>query len=175
MLQFIKIQFAKTGRIIGATVEKYLLEKTRIIHQIPGEKNYHIFYQLLCGGPTELLHALELFQPQSAPGVTQASNLAHAYSETAASVELQDFLYLTNSPADVSDSLASPASAQAARTRRSLAASTEFNETCKCMASIGIDDSLQQEIFQLLSAVIQLGNVTFGVDDMDEQVRCDVS
>jgi myosin heavy subunit len=48
-LKFIKIQFGQSGRIIGAAIEKYLLEKTRIQHQIEGERNFHIFYQLLRG------------------------------------------------------------------------------------------------------------------------------
>lgn len=58
--QFIKIQFSKDGRIAGATIEKYLLEKTRLVHQTAGERNYHIFYQLLKGASPELLQTLYL-------------------------------------------------------------------------------------------------------------------
>ncbi|KAJ1415478.1 P-loop containing nucleoside triphosphate hydrolase protein, partial [Ochromonadaceae sp. CCMP2298] len=57
---FIKIQFTKNGRIAGATIEKYLLEKTRLTHQTPGERNYHIFYQLLRGASPALLEELHL-------------------------------------------------------------------------------------------------------------------
>ena len=44
--KFIKILFDSTGVIAGANVEKYLLEKTRVQHQINGERNFHIFYQV---------------------------------------------------------------------------------------------------------------------------------
>ena len=58
--KYIKIQFNSDGRIVGASLEKYLLEKTRVVHQSIGERNYHIFYQLLRGGTKELLSALRL-------------------------------------------------------------------------------------------------------------------
>ena len=58
--KFIKIQFANEGQILGATIEKYLLEKTRVIHQTSGEGNYHIFYQLIKGSSPELLEEVKL-------------------------------------------------------------------------------------------------------------------
>ena len=45
--KFIRIHFGPSGKIAGADIESYLLEKSRITYQMPAERNYHIFYQLL--------------------------------------------------------------------------------------------------------------------------------
>lgn len=47
--KFIKIELDERGKINGAHIEWYLLEKSRIIHQHKEERNYHIFYQFLNG------------------------------------------------------------------------------------------------------------------------------
>jgi myosin-5 len=47
--KFIDIRFTASGKLSGASVETYLLEKVRLIHPGAGERNYHIFYQLLSG------------------------------------------------------------------------------------------------------------------------------
>jgi len=47
--KFIEIQFTRTGRLVGAQIETYLLEKVRLVTQSPGERNYHIFYEMLSG------------------------------------------------------------------------------------------------------------------------------
>jgi len=48
--KFIRIHFGPTGKIAGCDIETYLLEKSRVTYQQPGiERNYHVFYQLLCG------------------------------------------------------------------------------------------------------------------------------
>ncbi|UJR25222.1 hypothetical protein I4U23_006574 [Adineta vaga] len=44
--KFIRIHFGSSGKIAGADIEVYLLEKARVIFQQPAERNYHIFYQL---------------------------------------------------------------------------------------------------------------------------------
>lgn len=46
--KYIDIRFTRTGKLSGAQIETYLLEKVRLIHPGPGERNYHIFYQFLC-------------------------------------------------------------------------------------------------------------------------------
>lgn len=58
--QFIKIQISQTGRIVGATIEKYLLEKTRIVHHLDGERSFHIFYQIVHGAPDDLKKHLSI-------------------------------------------------------------------------------------------------------------------
>ena len=44
--KFIQLQFDRSGQIVGGVIRTYLLEKTRVIHQGQGERNFHIFYQL---------------------------------------------------------------------------------------------------------------------------------
>ncbi|XP_057653584.1 myosin heavy chain, muscle isoform X41 [Diorhabda carinulata] len=47
--KFIRIHFGPTGKLAGADIETYLLEKARVISQQPLERSYHIFYQIMSG------------------------------------------------------------------------------------------------------------------------------
>eukprot|EP00002_Diphylleia_rotans_P018350 TRINITY_DN3556_c0_g2_i3.p1 TRINITY_DN3556_c0_g2~~TRINITY_DN3556_c0_g2_i3.p1 ORF type:complete len:1976 (-),score=412.77 TRINITY_DN3556_c0_g2_i3:1002-6929(-) len=47
--KFIQIRFNKAFQVCGANIVTYLLEKSRLIVQSPGNRNYHIFYQLIAG------------------------------------------------------------------------------------------------------------------------------
>lgn len=47
--KFIRIEFTRAGQIAGAFIDWYLLEKSRVVKLNPNERNYHVFYQLLCG------------------------------------------------------------------------------------------------------------------------------
>ncbi|XP_078700164.1 myosin-7-like isoform X1 [Branchiostoma floridae x Branchiostoma belcheri] len=53
--KFIRIHFNTKGKLAGADIESYLLEKVRVVEQLPGmERGYHIFYQLLSSGLKEV-------------------------------------------------------------------------------------------------------------------------
>lgn len=58
--KFIRIHFGPSGRIAGADIEQYLLEKSRVTFQLKGERNYHIFYQVLSNGIPEVAEKLLL-------------------------------------------------------------------------------------------------------------------
>ncbi|XP_035775752.1 myosin heavy chain, muscle-like isoform X28 [Anopheles albimanus] len=47
--KFIRIHFTGSGKLAGADIETYLLEKARVISQQSLERSYHIFYQIMSG------------------------------------------------------------------------------------------------------------------------------
>lgn len=51
--KFVEIQFDKQGRISGAAIRTYLLERSRVCQISSPERNYHCFY-LLCNAPQEV-------------------------------------------------------------------------------------------------------------------------
>ncbi|XP_042384069.1 protein OPAQUE1-like [Zingiber officinale] len=48
--KFVEIQFDASGRISGAAVRTYLLERSRVVKITYPERNYHCFYQLCASG-----------------------------------------------------------------------------------------------------------------------------
>ena len=49
---------APAGQICGGKLTTYLLESVRVTKQVPGERNYHAFYQLLAAAKTGQLQRL---------------------------------------------------------------------------------------------------------------------
>ncbi|XP_055086413.1 myosin-IIIb [Periophthalmus magnuspinnatus] len=47
--KYLEMKFTHTGAVIGAKISEYLLEKSRVIKQALGEKNFHIFYYIYAG------------------------------------------------------------------------------------------------------------------------------
>ncbi|XP_015572900.1 myosin-15 isoform X2 [Ricinus communis] len=48
--KFVEIQFDAHGRISGAAIRTYLLERSRVVQITDPERNYHCFYQLCASG-----------------------------------------------------------------------------------------------------------------------------
>ncbi|CAA6655729.1 unnamed protein product [Spirodela intermedia] len=58
--KLIEIHFNSSGKISGAKIQTFLLEKSRVIQCADGERSYHIFYQLCAGASASLKDKLNL-------------------------------------------------------------------------------------------------------------------
>ncbi|KAK7332844.1 hypothetical protein VNO80_29600 [Phaseolus coccineus] len=62
--KFVEIQFDKSGRISGAAIRTYLLERSRVCQISDPERNYHCFY-FLCAAPQEEIEKYKLGNPKT--------------------------------------------------------------------------------------------------------------
>ena len=70
--KFIRIHFGASGKLAFGDIETYLLEKSRVTFQLGGERNYHIFYQVISGKKPELIEKLLVSQdPYDYPTISQ--------------------------------------------------------------------------------------------------------
>ncbi|NWZ40404.1 MYO19 protein, partial [Brachypodius atriceps] len=51
--KYIQLQLDRFHHLTGASIQTFLLEKTRVAYQAPSERNFHIFYQITKGATAE--------------------------------------------------------------------------------------------------------------------------
>ncbi|XP_043691313.1 myosin-12 isoform X2 [Telopea speciosissima] len=86
--KFVEIQFDKQGKISGAAIRTYLLERSRVCQVNDPERNYHCFY-MLCAAPPEDAKKYKLADPRTFHYLNQTNcyevanvNDAQEYLET---------------------------------------------------------------------------------------------
>ncbi|XP_068923377.1 unconventional myosin-IXa isoform X4 [Petaurus breviceps papuanus] len=97
--KFIQVNYQETGTVRGAYVEKYLLEKSRLVYQEHNERNYHVFYYLLAGASEEERAAFHLKQPEEYHYLNQqdcstvdGEDLKHDFERLQLAMEMVGFL-----------------------------------------------------------------------------------
>uniref|UniRef100_A0A8B9LL48 Myosin IXAb n=1 Tax=Astyanax mexicanus TaxID=7994 RepID=A0A8B9LL48_ASTMX len=136
--KFIQVNYQESGTVRGAYVEKYLLEKSRLVYQEHNERNYHVFYYLLAGASEEERKAFHLLRPEEYHYLNQMTKKAHRlhwgnYCESELdcfSVEGEDLKH-------------------------------DFERLQLAMEMVGFLPATRKQILSLLSAILLLGNIRY--------------
>ncbi|XP_077451435.1 unconventional myosin-IXAa-like [Stigmatopora argus] len=97
--KFIQVNYQASGTVRGAYVEKYLLEKSRLVYQEHNERNYHVFYYLLAGASEEERESFHLLKPEEYHYLNQqdcfsveGEDLKHDFERLQLAMEMVGFL-----------------------------------------------------------------------------------
>ncbi|KAK3533378.1 hypothetical protein QTP70_019321 [Hemibagrus guttatus] len=100
--KFIQVNYLESGVVRGAVVEKYLLEKSRLVSREKNERNYHVFYYLLVGASEDERKEYKLLQPENYNYLKQqnftiedADDLRHDFERLQQAMEMVGFLPAT--------------------------------------------------------------------------------
>ncbi|XP_033490984.2 unconventional myosin-IXAb-like isoform X10 [Epinephelus lanceolatus] len=100
--KFIQVNYQESGTVRGAYVEKYLLEKSRLVYQEHNERNYHVFYYLLAGASEEERKSFHLLKPEEYHYLNQqdcftveGEDLKHDFERLQLAMEMVGFLPTT--------------------------------------------------------------------------------
>uniref|UniRef100_A0A8C5HQD3 Myosin heavy chain 2 n=1 Tax=Gouania willdenowi TaxID=441366 RepID=A0A8C5HQD3_GOUWI len=81
--KFIRIHFGTKGKLASADIETYLLEKSRVTFQLPAERSYHIFYQILSNKKPELIEMMLITSnPYDYPFISQGEITVQSIDDT---------------------------------------------------------------------------------------------
>ncbi|XP_034541860.1 unconventional myosin-IXAa-like [Notolabrus celidotus] len=136
--KFIQVNYQESGTVRGAYVEKYLLEKSRLVYQEHNERNYHVFYYLLAGASDDERKSFHLLKPEEYHYLNQMTQKSHKlhwdnYYESdldCFTVEGEDLKH-------------------------------DFERLQLAMEMVGFLPTTRKRIFLLLSAILHLGNIRY--------------
>ncbi|XP_053320976.1 unconventional myosin-IXa isoform X2 [Spea bombifrons] len=137
--KFIQVNYHETGTVRGAYVEKYLLEKSRLVYQEQLERNYHVFYYLLAGASEEEKSEFHLERPENYHYLNQRIRKPRRQSWGESDCE------------DEIDSLGG----EGEDLRH------DFERLQLAMEMVGFLAATRKQIVSLLSAILHLGNIQY--------------
>lgn len=121
--------------LVGASIETYLLEKVRLVHQSPGERNYHIFYELF---------SLK-YSHEDDDNYCSEENLVDQFG--LGDYDMEDFALINTS--DTYDR------------RDGVSDADTFRDMTRAMAVMGIPSLEQHSVFAVCCALLHASNLNF--------------
>lgn len=142
--KYLRIFFDKKGdhQINAGSIEHFLLEKSRVCSQLPGERSYHFFYQICAGAAnskkfTEFASVLDSLNCNNGAG---------------------EFVYLSRSGShNIRDAYMGGQSSNDL---------TDFSSVIEGMKTCGFDPKIISDLLRCVAASMHLGNVQF--DEVDD-------
>jgi len=120
--------------LVGASIETYLLEKVRLVHQSQGERNYHIFYELF-----SLKYNNEDHDQENEEDLTERFGLDN--------YDMEDFSLINTS--DTYDR------------RDGVSDAHTFRDMKRAMTVMGIPTIEQHSVFAVCCALLHASNLNF--------------
>nr|VZI34395.1 unnamed protein product [Spirometra erinaceieuropaei] len=158
--KFIEISFTKAGTVCGGSIEHYILEKSRLVFQAPGERNFHFFYQMFAGASEQLRSQLGLTNPADfrylSGGCTQyflQDRNANVLPQAVQSEDQKQLGPLRDITMDDYD---------------------DFHTTVRVFDGMNMTANDKESLFSILGGILHLGNIAFD-DGSAVQSGCRVS
>ncbi|EQC40781.1 hypothetical protein SDRG_01851 [Saprolegnia diclina VS20] len=134
-------------RLSGASIDTYLLEKSRLVMPPEGERNFHVFYELLRSGDAPLLESLKL--------------VPNPYDDKIKGNDVEDHMG-TYRYLNVSGCV----------TASNMDDRNNFARLIGAFEKIGIDT---KELTRVVAGLLHLGNVTFEEEDTNQGMTATLS
>uniref|UniRef100_A0AAY5KUM9 Myosin motor domain-containing protein n=1 Tax=Esox lucius TaxID=8010 RepID=A0AAY5KUM9_ESOLU len=141
------------GVVVGTSLSKYLLEKSRIVFQAKGERNYHVFY--------ELLEGMNDWDKQNL--YLQGAETYYYLNQGGGSYTSQVFFGPWLRDSDVSQTVSSYlhlCQGGACELKGKLD-KQDFSLLVQCFEKIGLHADQISTVWAILSSILQLGNICF--------------
>nr|CAI5869294.1 unnamed protein product [Callosobruchus analis] len=165
--KFIRIHFGPTGKLAGADIETYLLEKARVISQQTLERSYHIFYQLMSG---------------AVPGVKDKCLLSNNVNDynfvaqgktTIPNVDDGEEFRVTDACLLSNDIYDYHSVSQGKITIPNVDDAEEFRLTNEAFDILGFTPEEKENVYKITAAVMHMGTMKFKQRGREEQAEPD--